>query len=264
MNRPGRRKGGNNAFHLPILVYYSAPQGRRGGGPQARGSVHMMRSISAAAAAFVALAIAVPAAAQQQGQQKPAATAAPKPAAPKPAAPAAAAPKPAAPAAAPKPAATAPAQASASPATGAQLLGQYGDWGAYTASPGGKKVCFALAKPNASSTNPPNRPRDPAFLFISTRPAEKVREEVSVIIGYPFKPSFEAAAEIGSTSFALYTQNDGAWIKNAAEEARMIEAMKKGADVTVRGESGRGTKTSDTFSLKGLAQALDRVATECR
>lgn len=228
----------------------------------------MMRSISAAAAAFVALAIAVPAAAQQQGQQKPAATAAPKPAAPKPAA---AAPKPAAPAAQQKPAAPAAqkpapaaAQASANPATGAQLLGQYGDWGAYMATPGGKKVCFALAKPNASSTNPPNRPRDPAFLFVSTRPAEKVKEEVSVIIGYPFKPSFEAAAEVGSNVFALYTQNDGAWIKNAAEEARMVDAMKKGSDVTVKGESGRGTKTTDTFSLKGLAQALDRVAAECR
>lgn len=225
----------------------------------------MMRSISAAAAAFVALAIAVPAAAQQQGQQKPAAPAAPKPAAaaPKPAAPAAQ-PKPAAPAAQKPQPAPAASQASASPAAGAQLLGQYGDWGAYMATPGGKKVCFALAKPNASTTNPPNRPRDPAFLFVSTRPAEKVREEVSVIIGYPFKPSFEAAAEVGSTVFALYTQNDGAWIKNAAEEARMIDAMKKGADVTVKGESGRGTKTTDTFSLKGLAQALDRVATECR
>lgn len=234
----------------------------------------MKRRIPAGAVALAALAVAVatPALAQQSQQQKPAApaAAAPKPAtpaaAPKPAAPAAAAPRPAAPAApaaaAPKPAA--PAQASASPTTGAQLLGQFGDWGAYTASPGGKKVCFALAKPNASSTNPPNRPRDPAFLFVSTRPTEKVREEVSVIIGYPFKPASDAAAEIGATSFALYTQNDGAWIKNAAEEARMVEAMKKGADVTVKGESGRGTRTTDVFSLKGLSQALDRVASECR
>lgn len=227
----------------------------------------MKRRISPAAAVLAALAMAVtvPASAQQQAQPRPATPAAPKP--PAPAAPAAQ-PRPAAPpaAAAPRPAApaAAPAQASVSPATGAQLLGQYGDWGAYMATPGGKKVCFALAKPNASSTNPPNRPRDPAFLFVSTRPTEKVKEEVSVIIGYPFKPASEAAAEIGSTVFALYTQNDGAWIKNAAEEARMIDAMKKGADVTVKGESGRGTRTTDVFSLKGLAQALDRVASECR
>jgi invasion protein IalB len=146
----------------------------------------------------------------------------------------------------------------------AQLLGEFGDWGAYTAAPGGKKVCFALAKPTSSQTNPPNRPRDPAWLFVSTRPAEKVKEEVSVIFGYPLKANSDASVEIGSTNFAMYTQNDGAWVKNAAEEARLVEAMRKGAEVTVRGESGRGTKTIDKFSLKGVAQALDRAAQECR
>jgi hypothetical protein len=151
----------------------------------------------------------------------------------------------------------------ASATEGATLLGQFGDWGAYTASPGGKKICFALGKPTSSSTNPPNRPRDPAYLFVSTRPAEQVKEEVSVIIGYPFKPNSEASAEIGQTSFAMYTQNDGAWIKNAAEEARMVDTMRKGSEVTVRGESARGTKTTDVFSLKGISQALDRAAREC-
>jgi len=152
----------------------------------------------------------------------------------------------------------------ASPTAGATLLGQYGDWGAYTASPGGKKVCFALAKPASSATNPPNRPRDPAWLFVSTRPSEKVKEEVSVIIGYPLKPNADASVEVGGAAFAMYTQNDGAWIKNAAEEARLVEALRKGADVTVKGESTRGTKTTDTFSLKGVSQALDRTAQECR
>ena len=156
--------------------------------------------------------------------------------------------------------------ACAAPAQGDQptLLGQYSDWSAYTASPGGKKVCFVLAKPKSSQTNPPNRPRDPAYMFISTRPAENVRNEVSIIIGYPFKPSTDATAEIGSTKFAMYTQNDGAWIKNVAEEARMIDAMRKGADLTVKGVSGRGTQSTDQFSLKGLAQALDRAEAECK
>ncbi len=146
----------------------------------------------------------------------------------------------------------------------AQLLGEFGDWGAYTAAPGGKKVCFALAKPTASETNPPNRPRDPAWFFVSTRPSEKVREEVSVIFGYPLKANSDASVEIGSTNFAMYTQNDGAWVKNAAEEARLVEAMRRGAEVTVKGESSRGTRTIDKFSLKGVAQALDRAAQECR
>jgi hypothetical protein len=144
------------------------------------------------------------------------------------------------------------------------LLGQFGDWGAYTASNGGKKVCYALAKPASQATEPANRPRDPAFTFVSTRPSENVRNEISIVIGYPFKPGYEAAVDIGSAKYAMYTQGDGAWIKNAAEEARMVEAMRKGADMVVTGESGRGTKSTDRYSLKGLAQALDRVAQECK
>jgi invasion protein IalB len=144
------------------------------------------------------------------------------------------------------------------------LLGTYGDWGAYTAMPGGKKVCFALAKPKTSKTEPAGRKRDPAYIFISTRPAENVKNEVSLIIGYPFKASSDATAEIGSTKFAMYTQNDGAWIKNVAEEARMLDAMRKGSDLTVKGTSGRGTSSTDQFSLKGLSQALDRAEQECK
>lgn len=144
-----------------------------------------------------------------------------------------------------------------------QLLGQYGDWGAYMATPGGKKVCFALAKPAGTQTVPANRPRDPAYMFVSSRPAEKVKDEVSIIIGYGFKPNSDATIAIGGMAFPMYTQNDGAWVKNAAEETRLVDSMRKGADLVVKGTSAHGTQTTDTYSLKGLAQALDRVGQEC-
>ena len=158
------------------------------------------------------------------------------------------------------------AAAAAAAAGGAEptLIGQFGTWGAYTATPNGKKVCFALAKPSSSKTNPPNRPRDPAYAFVSTRPAEKVTNEVSIMIGYTLKPGSESTLEVGGASYAMYTQGDGLWIKNAAEEERMVDAMRKSADVTVKGVSAKGTETTDTFSLKGLAQALDRLAQDCR
>jgi hypothetical protein len=144
------------------------------------------------------------------------------------------------------------------------LLGQFGTWGAYAATPNGKKVCFALAKPSSSKTNPPNRPRDPAYAFVSTRPAEKVSNEVSIMIGYTLKPGSESTLEVGGASYAMYTQGDGLWIKNAAEEERMVEAMRKSADVVVKGVSAKGTETTDIFSLKGLSQALDRLAQDCK
>ena len=203
-----------------------------------------MTGIRFATTAFV---LAVSLASQAFAQQSPQP---PKPAA---------TPQPAKPAAPSKPAPAAPG-GDAQPT----LLGQYGDWGAYAASPGGNKVCFALAKPKTTKMEPAGRNRDPSYLFVSTRPAEKVKNEVSVIIGYPFKSSSDAIAEVGTTKFAMYTQNDGAWIKNVAEEARMVESMRKGADLTVKGTSGRGTQSTDQYSLKGLAQALDKIEQECK
>jgi invasion protein IalB len=209
--------------------------------------------------------LAMPAVAQQPAEPAPAAPAAAgtpaatpakpkKPKTPKPTGAAGAA------------ATTTPKPASAAAVGGAHttLLGQYGDWGAYTASPGGKKICFIIAKPASEQTVPPNRPRNPIYTFISTRPADKVTNEVSIVIGYPFKPGSEASAQIGSNTYALYTQLDGAWIKNAADEAQMVDAMRSGDNAVITGESAKGTQTSDTYSLKGVAQALDRVAQECK
>jgi len=219
--------------------------------------------------------LAVPANAQQQPESAAPDTTAPAPAPAKPAP----AKKPAKPKTAPaKPAEAAPAKpakaaeaAPAKPVTPPNvggvkptLLGQYGEWGAYTASPGGKKLCFAIAKPTSSQTIPPDRPRNPIYMFISSRPAEKVSNEVSIIIGYPFKPGTEASAAVGTTSYALYTQQDGAWIKNAPDEAQMVDAMRAGQSAVVKGVSAKGTQSTDTFSLKGLSQALDRVGQECK
>jgi hypothetical protein len=215
--------------------------------------MRIQRVLPVVLALAVATALAWPAGAQQQGE--PGAAAPAKPAQPK------RAPRPKPREAAPKPPAPpAPLAGAAKPT----LLGQFGDWGAYTASPGGKKVCFALAKPASAETKPPDRPRNQPYMFIATRPAEKVTNEVSIIVGYPFKTSTEATAEVGATTFALYTQGDGAWIKNSGEEAHMVDTMRQGESVVVKGMSAHGTQSTDTFSLKGLAEALDRMAQECK
>ncbi len=186
--------------------------------------------------------LAVPANAQQQPEPAAPDTTAPAPApakpapAKKPAKPKTAPAKPAeaAPAKPAKPAEAAPAKPVTPPNVGGvkpTLLGQYGEWGAYTASPGGKKLCFAIAKPTLSQTIPPDRPRNPIYMFISSRPAEKVSNEVSIIIGYPFEPGTEASAAVGTTSYALYTQQDGAWIKiprRSADGRRLARRPERG------------------------------------
>jgi hypothetical protein len=203
---------------------------------------------------LVAVVYAAPALAQQPAASDPSAPAAATPAAKKPS-------KHKAPAA---PASTADPAAAVAGGSKPTLLGQYGDWGAYSATPGGKKVCFAIAKPATSETTPPGKSRNPSYMFISTRPADKVNNEVSIIIGYPFKPNSDATVAVGSTSFALYTQQDGAWIKDAAEEAHLVEAMRGGQNAVVKGMSAKGTRSSDIFSLKGFGQALDRTGQDCK
>jgi invasion protein IalB len=84
------------------------------------------------------------------------------------------------------------------------------------------------------------------------------------VVGYPFKAGTEATAQVGGTSFPLYTQQDGAWIKDATEEAKMVGAMRGGESAVIKGVSAKGTQSTDTFSLKGVAQALDRTAQECK
>jgi invasion protein IalB len=152
------------------------------------------------------------------------------------------------------------------PAGGAQpnWLGQYGDWAAYAAATAGGKVCYAFATPSSTRTNPANRPRDPVYLFISTRPGQNVHNEVSAIMGYQLKPKSEVNVEIGNNKFVMYTEADGAWLSNPAEEARMVETMRKGTDIVITGTSARGTQSTDRYSLKGLSQALDRAAKDCK
>ena len=71
------------------------------------------------------------------------------------------------------------------------------------------------SKPISSKTG---GKREPAYIFVASRPAENVKNEVSVIIGYPLKSTSDATAEIGAAKFAMYTKNGGAWVKNAADE----------------------------------------------
>lgn len=221
--------------------------------------MHIHRRWGLVLSVLIAAAFAAPVFAQQPAPNPPAAPTTPPVATPAPPKP----PKPPKhkPAAAP---AAAPVAAAVVGVAKPTLLGQYGEWGAYAASPGGKKLCFAIAKPTSAETTPPNRPRNPSYMFIATRPGDKVSNEVSIIVGYPFKPSFDATVEVGSATFPLLTQQDGGWIKNATEEARLVETMRAGQSAVVKGMSAKGTRSTDTFSLRGLAQALDRTAQDCK
>jgi invasion protein IalB len=140
-------------------------------------------------------------------------------------------------------------------------LASYGDWGVFVAQGEKSKTCYALATPKERA--PAGLKRDPAYVFISSRPGENVREETSIIMGFPVKEGSAARAEIGGTGFDLVAKGPNAWIKNQAEEPQFVDALKKGSKLIVKAPSLKGHVTTDSYSLAGLSQALDRVEKEC-
>jgi invasion protein IalB len=157
-------------------------------------------------------------------------------------------------------------QKPAAPATApgggqATLVATFNDWSAYTAQTGRSKICYALSQPK--SRTPANLKDTPAYLFISFRPAENVRNEVATVLGFATKEGGAAEAAIGSTSYPLVTKGSNAWMKNPADEAQAIATMSKGQAIVVSATSARGNKTSDRYSLNGFSQALERAKKEC-
>ncbi len=140
---------------------------------------------------------------------------------------------------------------------------QFKDWGTYVFNdPQRGKMCFAVSQPK--DMEPKNVNRDPVYFFVTTRPREGVREEVNVITGYPYKEGSKTTIEVGSDRFTLYTSGDGAWLENAAEEARLVGAMRRGSSMIVRGTSRRGTLTVDTYSLSGVTAATRAALDKCK
>lgn len=144
---------------------------------------------------------------------------------------------------------------------GAKLVASFGDWGAYTAQNGRSKMCYALSEPKSRS--PASLKDTKAYLFVSFRPAEKVRNELAAVLNFKTKDKGPGSLVIGGTSFDLITMGENAWIKVPSDEANVIGAMSKGSTLTLQAISARGNKTADRYSLSGFAQALDQAKRDC-
>jgi hypothetical protein len=149
----------------------------------------------------------------------------------------------------------------ATPVSG-QAVESFGDWRVYAAGNGRSKVCYALAE--AKSRSPANLKDVKGFLFIATRPAEKVSNELSLVMNFDLKEGVDHQAVVGKDQFALVAKGQNLWTKNPAEEGRIVEAMKRAGELTIKGTSARNNPTSDRYSLKGFGKAIDKAREECR
>jgi invasion protein IalB len=143
---------------------------------------------------------------------------------------------------------------------GGKLIETYGDWTASLAQ-GKAKTCYALAKPKERS---PEGKHDQAYVFIADRPAEKVRNEVSIIPGFPIKEGSAAKARIGKANFDLVAVANAFFMKDASDDTHFVDALKRGGVLVVKAPPLKGPPITDTYSLNGFKQALDRAQKECR
>ncbi|MGH6906489.1 MAG: invasion associated locus B family protein [Aestuariivirga sp.] len=142
------------------------------------------------------------------------------------------------------------------------LLGRFNDWAAYTYKAPDTKVCYISSRPKAME--PKTAKRDPAFLLVTHMPGRKVRGEVMTIIGYAFKKDSTVELKVDDAAFELFSNADGAWADTTATEKKIVDAMRNGKALLLKGTSWRGTETLDTYSLEGVSAALAKIDEACK
>jgi len=148
----------------------------------------------------------------------------------------------------------------ATAAAAPKQIGTNGQWEMYVDEEGGSKSCYVSSVPTSQA--PKNLSWNPRF-YVMRGATTDGRLEPSVFAGYTYEEGSQATVSIGSDSFTLFTDKDGAWVEDTGEEAKLVEAMKAGTTMIVKGTSSRGNPTTDTYSLSGVTAALTRIASEC-
>jgi hypothetical protein len=85
--------------------------------------------------------------------------------------------------------------------------------------------------------------------------------------GYQYKLTAPVALEVGADRFEFFPRNDGttgtAWLKNLNDGNALADALNHGVSAVAFGTSTRGTRTVDTFSLAGYAEAMAKAHAAC-
>lgn len=151
--------------------------------------------------------------------------------------------------------------ATAAQAQAPNLIGNYGDWAAYSFTENGSKVCYMVTQPKKAEGN--YSKRGDIFALVTHRPAENTKNVFSYITGYTYKTDSDVTVTIDGQNFSLFTQKDMAWTSSQDEDNRLANAIRKGSKMVVKGTSSRGTLTTDAISLKGSGEAHDAINKEC-
>lgn len=140
------------------------------------------------------------------------------------------------------------------------------DWSVFVES--NPTECWSVSSPKETVNSKDGRVvavrRGDILLFISFRPGSNVKSEVSFTGGYPFAGGSTVTLDISGNKFEMFSDGEWAWSASSADDAKIITAMKRGAEVAVSARSARGTQTKDTFSLLGFTAALEEAEKRCQ
>jgi Invasion associated locus B (IalB) protein len=142
-----------------------------------------------------------------------------------------------------------------------QFLGTYRDWNVYAFTQNSQKICYMASEPKKQEGNYTRR-GNPAIL-VTRRPGPRAVDEVSVQPGYTFLDGSEVEIEVGGRKFELFTRGEHAWTKTEKADQELIQAMRRGLDMTVRGTSSKETYSLDTYSLLGFTNAYEAMDEAC-
>jgi hypothetical protein len=134
-------------------------------------------------------------------------------------------------------------------------LGKFKDWESFVLAQDGNKICFAQSTPVVRA--PKKLKRDDSKLFVSFRPAESIKNEISVTNGYEFKLKTPVAAKSGKKKYNLFSKGRFAWVVDNADEIKLIATMKKASRLMIIGNSSKGEQTTDHYSMMGFTKAYN-------
>ena len=140
-------------------------------------------------------------------------------------------------------------------------IGKFKDWETFTVTENDNKICFAQSIPILRA--PKKFERNPSRLFITFRPSEDIKDEVSATSGYTFQKEKIVKAKTGKKTYDFFSREEFAWILDTEEEQRFIKAMKKASRVMIIGRTEKGKQTIDHYSLMGFTKAYDAAKKNC-
>ena len=140
-------------------------------------------------------------------------------------------------------------------------IGKFKDWESFVLTQDGNKICFAQSKPVLRA--PKKLKRDPSRLFVSFRPAEKIKNEISVTNGYEFKLKSPVTAKSGKKSYDLFSKGNFAWLVDNEDESKLITTMKKASRLMIIGSTNKGDQTTDHYSMMGFTKAYNTAKKSC-